>query len=151
MKNKRLLFTALYLSFFFSGFSSLAFQILWVRLISLFFGHTAFAISAVLTVFMSGLALGSYIASRLKLPTKKLITLFIAVETAIGVFGLFSKPLIYACNDILTTSGILNLPMPVQFMSWLTDSFFILIILRLASLKYWKLTFNFALYLLNWS
>lgn len=50
--------------FFFSGATSLVYEVLWTRRLSLTFGHTVLAISTVLTVFMSGLALGSFLAGR---------------------------------------------------------------------------------------
>lgn len=45
---------------FLSGMCSLIYQIIWTRSLSLIFGHTTFAISAVITAFMGGLALGSH-------------------------------------------------------------------------------------------
>jgi len=49
--------------FFLSGFAGLAYQILWVRILALIFGATTLAISTVLTAFMGGLALGSFLGS----------------------------------------------------------------------------------------
>lgn len=50
--------------FFLSGSTSLVYEVLWTRRLSLTFGHTVLAVSTVLTVFMSGLALGSFLAGR---------------------------------------------------------------------------------------
>ncbi len=50
--------------FFGSGATSLVYEVLWSRRLSLTFGHTVFAVSTVLTVFMTGLALGSFLAGR---------------------------------------------------------------------------------------
>lgn len=50
--------------FFFSGATSLVYEVLWTRRLSLTFGHTVLAVSTVLTVFMTGLALGSFLAGR---------------------------------------------------------------------------------------
>ena len=50
--------------FFFSGATPLVYEVLWTRRLSLTFGHTVLAVSTVLTVFMSGLALGSFLAGR---------------------------------------------------------------------------------------
>ena len=46
------------LFFLASGFSALIYQVAWVRILSVSFGTTIYAISAVLTIFMAGLALG---------------------------------------------------------------------------------------------
>jgi predicted membrane-bound spermidine synthase len=50
--------------FFLSGASALIYQVLWLRLLSLVFGVTVYAASTVLASFMSGLALGSFLAGR---------------------------------------------------------------------------------------
>jgi spermidine synthase len=54
----------LFLLFFGSGFSSLIYEIVWTRLLTLVFGNTVFATATVLTAFMTGLALGSFWAGR---------------------------------------------------------------------------------------
>ena len=54
---------ALILAFFFiSGLTGLIYEILWSRLIIKIIGSAPFAVSIVLTVFMGGLGLGSYLA-----------------------------------------------------------------------------------------
>jgi spermidine synthase len=50
--------------FFASGIVGLVYQIVWLRRLTLIFGSTAYASSAVLSTFMGGLALGSYWAGR---------------------------------------------------------------------------------------
>ena len=47
------------LLFFLSGSTSLVYEVVWMRRLSLVFGHSIFSVSTVLTTFMSGLALGS--------------------------------------------------------------------------------------------
>ena len=51
--------------FFGSGVSALIYQTLWLRMLALVFGVTVYAASTVLASFMTGLALGSLLASRL--------------------------------------------------------------------------------------
>ncbi len=50
--------------FFLSGLTGLIYEILWTRMIVKIIGTAPFAVSIILTVFMAGLGLGSYIASR---------------------------------------------------------------------------------------
>jgi hypothetical protein len=50
----------LLLLFFLSGISGLIYQVLWLRILSLVFGVTVFAVSTVLASFMAGLAVGSF-------------------------------------------------------------------------------------------
>lgn len=52
------------LLFAFSGLAALAFQIAWVRLFSLVFGSSVYSFSAVLGVYLFGLALGSALVAR---------------------------------------------------------------------------------------
>ena len=77
--------------FFVSGLTGLIYEILWTRMIVKIIGSAPFAVSIVLTVFMGGLGLGSYIASktidRMKNPLK-LIRLYGVLELVIGVYGI---------------------------------------------------------------
>ena len=47
-----------------SGCAALIYEVVWLRQISLVMGHTVYALSAVLTVFLGGLALGAYLGGR---------------------------------------------------------------------------------------
>jgi spermidine synthase len=50
--------------FLLGGFSALAYEVTWVRALSLTFGVSVYAVTAVLTAFMGGLALGSWLWGR---------------------------------------------------------------------------------------
>lgn len=52
--------------FFLSGFSSLVYEVVWLRMSMAAFGVNAPLVSIVLSVFMAGLGLGSWLAGRLK-------------------------------------------------------------------------------------
>ena len=64
----------IYLLFFLSGAAGLIYQLVWVRKLVLIFGNTTYATSSILTAFMGGLALGSYLigkyADRIKTPLR---------------------------------------------------------------------------------
>ena len=47
-----------------SGFSGLIYQSIWSHYLGLTLGHAAYAQTLVLAIFMGGLALGSWLASR---------------------------------------------------------------------------------------
>ena len=53
------------LLFFLSGGSALIYEVAWTRQFTPIIGNTVFSVSAILTVFMAGLALGSRIFGRL--------------------------------------------------------------------------------------
>ena len=62
--SSSLLLPALLAVFFLSGISGLIYQVVWVRMLSLTFGVTSYAIATVLCGFMAGLALGAILAGR---------------------------------------------------------------------------------------
>ncbi len=87
--------------FFFSGFLSLIFQVVWLKKLVLVFGNTVWAVSTLLTAFMAGLAIGSWIFGRVADRIDAPLKLYGILEGVIGVYGLltlllFSKlPLLY--------------------------------------------------------
>ena len=50
---------AILVCFFLSGAAGLIYQVSWVKSLGLIFGHTVYAVTTVLAVFMGGLAMGS--------------------------------------------------------------------------------------------
>ena len=76
------------LCFFFSGFSGLLYEVLWLRLLILIFGSTTLAISTVLTAFMGGLALGSYFFGRMMDRQKRPLLYYGILEGVIGLYAL---------------------------------------------------------------
>jgi spermidine synthase len=74
--------------FFLSGASGLVFQVIWSRLFSLVFGTTTLALSTVLTAFMAGLALGSYLAGRWADRLGDPLRAYALAEAGIGLFAL---------------------------------------------------------------
>ncbi|NOZ60292.1 MAG: MFS transporter [Calditrichaeota bacterium] len=84
----------IYLLFFLSGAAGLIYQLIWVRKLILVFGNTTYATSSILTAFMGGLALGSYLfgkyADRIKKPLKAYGYLEAGIGiSAIGILFLF--------------------------------------------------------------
>jgi spermidine synthase len=80
---------------FISGAASLVYELIWIRQLSLVFGGTLYAISAVLCAFMTGLALGAWgigllLSHRNKQKkTVNLVLLYGLIEGLIGLYGLF--------------------------------------------------------------
>jgi spermidine synthase len=83
------------LCFFASGFSGLVYQVIWVRELVLVFGATTFAVSTVLTVFMGGLAAGSFYFGRRSEKITRPLRLYGLLEIGIGLYGL-AVPMIFA-------------------------------------------------------
>ena len=80
---------ALLVLFFFSGVSSLVYQVVWARMLTVVFGTTLLATSTVLSAFMAGLALGSWVLGRHIDRCKHPLRIFAALEVGIGLFALF--------------------------------------------------------------
>jgi len=78
--------------FFVSGISGLIYQSLWMRLLSLVFGVTIYAASAVLTSFMAGLALGAVIGGWLARRVRSPLRWFGGIELGIGAAALLTAP-----------------------------------------------------------
>lgn len=86
--------------FFLSGFSALVYEVLWTRLLSLTFGSTIEAISAVVTAFMAGMAFGSYFAGKLCNNKNSTLLQYAVTELGIGVSSLLLYFLLMALPDI---------------------------------------------------
>ncbi len=71
-----------------SGSCGLIYEIVWMRMLTLVIGNTVFSISTVLTAFMGGLALGSFLAGRLIDKIKDPLRTYGALEGAIGAYAL---------------------------------------------------------------
>ncbi len=85
--------TIFFVFFFLSGFCSLVYQVVWLRAAMADFGVTTPLISIVLSVFMAGLALGSWGGGRLvrrmeNRPAAYFVRLYGIAELAIGISGL---------------------------------------------------------------
>jgi spermidine synthase len=75
----------IYFLFLFSGVASLIYQIVWVRMLTLVFGHTIYSVSIVLSAFMAGLGLGSYLWGKTIDRTGKPLLVYGKIEILIGV------------------------------------------------------------------
>lgn len=78
----------IYALFFFSGAASLIYQIVWVRSLTLVFGGSHLAVTAVLTIFMGGLALGGYLFGKYADRVRKPLELYGFLELWIATFAL---------------------------------------------------------------
>ena len=74
--------------FFLSGMAGLVYEVCWTRLLRLPMGNTVYSTTAVLTAFMAGLALGSYVAGRRIDRRGHPLRVYALLEGAIGLFCL---------------------------------------------------------------
>ncbi len=118
----------LLLIIFLSGLTALLYQIIWIREFGHLFGLQVHSVSAVLTSFMAGLALGSYVLGRLS-DRYNPYFLFAILETGIGLFALFFHTLFGCFNDLyLSTAHNLELGGQAIYFSRFLFSFLFLIV-----------------------
>jgi len=79
---------AIYLLFLLSGASGLIYEVVWLRMLTITLGNTVHAASLVLSVFMTGLALGSYVGGRIGDRRQDPLRIYGLLEVAIGISGL---------------------------------------------------------------
>ncbi len=84
--RRRLLLTL----FFFSGMSTLIYEISWVRAATLTFGVSIYAYSAVLTAYMGGLAIGGYFIGKWADRVSSPLGLFAGLHVCLSVLGIIS-------------------------------------------------------------
>src|SRR5687768_2147524 len=90
----------LLLLFFCSGISGLIYQVLWLRILSLVFGVTVFAVSTVLASFMAGLAVGSFVAGKFADRLRNPLAIYGIAEVAIGLTALVTPEAILALQGL---------------------------------------------------
>lgn len=73
--------------FFFSGIAGLIYEVVWTRMLTQIFGNTTYAIATVLSAFMAGLAIGSYLFGRIADRGKNDFLLYGMLEGGVGVYG----------------------------------------------------------------
>jgi spermidine synthase len=98
-----------FLAFFvLSGFCGLVYQVVWLRIAMAAFGVTTPMVSIVLSVFMAGLALGSWGAGRLAKrfegsPSAVFLRFYAVTELVIGVSGVVVAPLLGLGRTVLAS------------------------------------------------
>jgi spermidine synthase len=83
------------LLFFVSGSCGLVYEVVWMRMLTLVFGATALATSAILASFFAGLALGSLAFGRAADRTRNPLALYAFLEAGVAIFA-FVMPVLLA-------------------------------------------------------
>ncbi len=110
------IFTIISIFFLLSGATALIYEVIWVRLLALTFGNTVYAIGVVLTAFMSGLSIGSFLLG--KYADKKgvnLLKTYGYLEIGIALFAVLSPELLNAVTFIYLS--IFSSEIPVWLLS----------------------------------
>ncbi|HXV82006.1 MAG TPA: fused MFS/spermidine synthase [Candidatus Binatia bacterium] len=80
--------------FFFSGAAGLIYQVVWTRMLTQIFGNTTYAIATVLSAFMAGLAIGSYLFGKIADRGRNDFLLYGILEAGVGIYG-FAVPWLF--------------------------------------------------------
>ena len=84
--------------FFCSGASALIYQVLWLRMLGWVLGVTVYAASTVWASFMSGLAIGSFLAGVLSERVRRPLKWFGTAELLIGLAAVSTPVALPACT-----------------------------------------------------
>ncbi|MDJ0762517.1 MAG: fused MFS/spermidine synthase [Myxococcota bacterium] len=87
---------------FLTSCSGLIFELVWMRILSIVFGRTILAVSAVVTVYMLGLGLGSLYFGKRVDASKDSMRLFALLQLGVGLFGLIVMTSFLGLADIYT-------------------------------------------------
>jgi spermidine synthase len=77
-------------AFFVSGLASLAYQVIWTRILAIFFEATTYAFNVILCTFLLGLALGSYLVAPLINRRANWLLVAAVMEWGVAVTALLS-------------------------------------------------------------
>ena len=92
--------SAIYALFFISGFTGLVYQVTWTRMLTTVFGSTTYAITSVLSAFMGGLAIGSFVIGRYIEKKKNPILVYTFLEIGIGITALLIPKIFEILDNI---------------------------------------------------
>lgn len=94
----------LLLLFFVSGASALIYEVVWTRQLTLHFGATALSLAAVLSAYMTGLALGSTVLARYAKKITRPLAVYGLLELGVALIALAVPPLLDAASPLLAAT-----------------------------------------------
>jgi len=103
-----------------SGFAGLIYESIWSHYLKLFLGHAAYAQTLVLSIFMGGMALGSWLCSRYSMRWRNLLLGYAVAEAVIGLCAIMFHRVFVAATDLAYDSimpGLGN-PQTVNAFKW---------------------------------
>jgi predicted membrane-bound spermidine synthase len=111
-----------------SGAAGLIYQSIWSQYLGLYLGHAAYAQSLVLAIFMGGMALGAWWASRRSLHWRNLLRAYALIELIIGIAAALFHPIYLGVTGFAYDSAFLAMPggWAVQAFKWTSGALLIL-------------------------
>ncbi|MET0403739.1 MAG: fused MFS/spermidine synthase [Cystobacter sp.] len=102
--------------FFVSGLSGILFEVLWTRIFTFLLGGTSHSVTAVITAFMLGLGLGSYVFGRIADRHPRPLRIYGLLELGVALGGLIA---FYAFHRIDSLYAALYALAPQATIKWL--------------------------------
>ncbi|HEY3473400.1 MAG TPA: fused MFS/spermidine synthase [Anaerolineales bacterium] len=90
--------------FLFSGAAGLVYQIVWARLLELYFGVTMVSVTLIVSAYMAGLGIGSLIGGRIARNVRNTLLQYGFLEIGIALFGVISPTIIVGIGQ--ATAGV---------------------------------------------
>jgi spermidine synthase len=114
--------------FFLSGFSGLIYESIWSHYLKLFLGHAAYAQTLVLTIFMGGMAIGSWLVSKKADNILHPIRWYALIELTIGVLAIVFHDTYIALTEYSYSNVIpaINTPLLINIYKWAASALIIL-------------------------
>src|SRR5882672_10055964 len=88
-----------FLLFTVSGFAGLIYESIWSHYLKLFLGHAAYAQTLVLALFMGGMAIGSWLCSRISDKWGNLLRGYAIAEAMIGIAAFAFHPVFVSATE----------------------------------------------------
>src|SRR5688572_26296493 len=101
----RVVFALVMTCFFVSGVAGLVYQIAWTRYLSLFLGHTSYAVVAVLVACMGGIAIGSGAAGVWADRSRKPLAMYGWLEILTAVYAVVFPSYYEVCHSLYISAA----------------------------------------------
>lgn len=117
------------LLFFISGSTGLIYEVVWTRFFTIAYGNTTYGVSAVLTAFMAGLGLGSYVFGRFIDGKKDMLFIYAMLEICMALIAI-AMPHVLESLQVFYASIFTAFPSDLWLLQTVRTllSFFILVI-----------------------
>ncbi|UCC67137.1 MAG: fused MFS/spermidine synthase [Armatimonadota bacterium] len=100
----------LLIAFGLAGAASLAYEVLWTRVLIYFMDLTIYSFTTILVTFLTGIAVGSFLFARLADRSRNLLFLFGLIEIAIALSAVYLVHTMGSLMHIATIAARLHLP-----------------------------------------
>jgi spermidine synthase len=82
-----------------SGFTSFAYEIYWTRSLVFILGNSTYALTTMLSAFLTGIAIGGWLIRYLLVRVRDRTVIFGWIQLALGVFSALALPLLFSISD----------------------------------------------------